>query len=287
MSLRILHFSDVHLPFPPGAFRTPAILHPKRMIALLNFKFRRRTKYRDAIQKLNGLNQLLRNEPVDYIFYTGDTLNLGLEREYTVGAPRMLETLALAKRGSLAVPGNHDIYTGASPALYGKYFAACLHSDCPDAITSTGFPLVRWVGDDAVAIAFNSARPNFAFWNSSGRVPNLELDALQSLLARPEIISRKHVFLLTHYPFDEANYLHGLRNARALLRILRPHQNLVLLHGHNHRPFTYFLPETSIPLYCAGSLSKAGGESFWHFELVGDTLNARRGVWKNARFILV
>ena len=287
MSVRILHFSDVHLPFPPGAFRTSEILHPKRMIALLNFKFRRKTKYKHALQKLNGLNQLLRHEPVDYIFYTGDSLNLGLEREYTVGAPRILETLALAQRGSLAVPGNHDLYSGSSPALYRKHFAACLHSDLPEAATLTGYPLVRWIGDDAVAIAFNSARPNFSFWNSSGRVPNLELDALQNLLARPEIAMRKHIFMLTHYPFDTADFFHGLRNSRALLRVLRPHQNLVLLHGHNHRPYTYFLPDTTIPLYCAGSLSKAGSESFWSFELVGDTLNARRGVWKNARFIVV
>ena len=35
--LRILHFGDVHLPFPPGALRTPAVLHPKRVPALLNF----------------------------------------------------------------------------------------------------------------------------------------------------------------------------------------------------------------------------------------------------------
>ena len=35
MSLRILHFSDVHLPFPAGAFRTPELFHPKRLVALV------------------------------------------------------------------------------------------------------------------------------------------------------------------------------------------------------------------------------------------------------------
>ena len=43
---------------------------------------------------------------------------------------------------------------------------------------------------------------------------------------------------------------------------------------------------TSTPLYCAGSLSKAGAESFWLFDLFGDSLNARRGAWINARFVL-
>ena len=286
MSLRILHFSDVHLPVPPGAFRPPEILHPKRLLALLNFALRRGTKYADALQKLNGLRDFLVREPVDYLLFTGDTLNFGLEREFAVAVPRLAETLALARRGSLAVPGNHDLYTRSSLALHRKHGAPLLRSDLPDSATPTGFPLVRWLGDDAVALAFNTARPNFAFWNSSGRVPTLELDALARLLDRPEIAARRRIFLMTHYPFDERGVLHGLRNSRALLALLRGRDNLVLLHGHNHRPYTRLVPGTATPLYCAGSLSKAGAESFWLFDLYGDALNARQGVWRNARFTL-
>ena len=287
MSLRILHFSDVHLPPPPGAFRTPEIFHPKRLVALLNFYLRRNAKYADALQKLNGLRDFLVREPVDYLLYTGDTLNFGLEREFTAAAPRLAETLALARHGSLAVPGNHDLYARDSLAHHRQHFAAQFRSDLPEAVTPTGYPLVRWMGDDAVAIAFNTARPRFAFWNSSGRVPALELDALRHLLDRPDIATRRHVFLMTHYPFDEAGYFHGLRNSRALLKILHGRDNLVLLHGHNHRPYTHLVHGTAIPLYCAGSLSKAGGESFWLFDLFGDSLNARRGIWRNARFTLL
>ena len=58
MSLRILHFSDVHLPFPEGAFRPPEMLHPKRLVALANFYLRRGSKYAEAAQKLNGGNEL-------------------------------------------------------------------------------------------------------------------------------------------------------------------------------------------------------------------------------------
>lgn len=287
MSLRLLHFSDVHLPFPPGAFRTPEVFHPKRLVALVNFYLRRGSKYAEAQQKLNGLREFLQRESVDYLLYTGDTLNFGLEREYIDAAPRLAGTFALARRGALAVPGNHDLYTGASLVHHRKYFAPLVRSDLPDTATPTGYPLVRWLGDEAVAIAFNTSRPHFAFWNSSGAVPALELDALHRLLDRPEIAGRRHIFLMTHYPFDEAGFFHGLRNSRALLRLLRQRENLVLLHGHNHRPYTYFLPESSVPLYCAGSLSKAGGESFWLFDLFGDSLNPRRGVWKNARFTLL
>ena len=287
MSLRILHFSDVHLPFPPGAFRSPEILHPKRLVALVNFYLRRGSKYADALQKLDGLRDFLSREPVDYLLFTGDSLNFGLEREFTAAAPRLAEIFALARRGALAVPGNHDLYTASSLALHRKHFAPLLRSDLPDSATPTGFPLVRWLGDDAVALAFNTARPNFAFWNSSGRVPTLELDALARLLDRPEIAARRRIFLMTHYPFDERGVLHGLRNSRALLALLRGRDNLVLLHGHNHRPYTRLVPGTATPLYCAGSLSKAGAESFWLFDLYGDALNARRGAWRNARFTLV
>lgn len=287
MSLRILHFSDIHLPVPPGAYRTPEILHPKRLLALVNFYLRRGGKYAGALQKLHGLRDFLVREPVDYILYTGDTLNFGLEREFTAGAPRLSETFALARRGFLAVPGNHDLYTGAALVHHRKHFAPLVRSDLPETATPTGYPLVRWMGDEAVAIAFNTARPRLAFWNSSGRVPVLELDALCRLLDRPEIAARRHIFLMTHYPFDEAGCFHGLRNSRALLRLLAGRENLVLLHGHNHRPYTYFLPGTAVPLYCAGSLSKAGGESFWLFDLFGSALNARRGAWRNARFALV
>ena len=287
MSLRILHFSDVHLPFPSGAFRTPEILHPKRLVALVNFYLQRGSKYAAALQKLNGLREFLQREPVDYILYTGDTLNFGLEREFTDAAPRLAGLFALARRGALAVPGNHDLYTGSSLVHHRKHFAPLVRSDLPEAATPTGYPLVRWLGDEAVAIAFNTSRPRFAFWNSSGAVPALELDALRRLLDRPEIAARRFIFLMTHYPFDEAGFFHGLRNSRALLRLLRSRDNLVLLHGHNHRPYTYFLPDSSVPLYCAGSLSKAGGEAFWLFDLFGDSLNARRGAWRNARFALL
>ena len=287
MSLRILHFSDVHLPIPAGAFRTPEVFHPKRLVALVNFTLRRGGKYADALQKLAGLRDFLVREPVDYVLFTGDTLNFGLEREFTAAAPRLAEILALGRRGALAVPGNHDLYTGSSPALYRKHFAPLVRSDVADSATPTGFPLVRWLGADAVAIAFNTAQPRFNFWDSSGRVPDLELDALARLLARPDVAARRRIFLMTHYPFDEPGYFHGLRNSRALLKLLRGRPNLVLLHGHNHRPYTHLVRGTAIPLYCAGSLSKAGAESFWLFDLYGDALNARRGAWRNARFTLL
>ncbi|MDR0993784.1 MAG: metallophosphoesterase [Verrucomicrobiota bacterium] len=285
--LRILHFSDVHLPFPPGFFRTGEMLHPKRMIALVNFVLRRSGKYARGVQKLNGLADFLRREPVDYLLYTGDSLNQGLECEYMQAARRLAEVICLARRGGLAVPGNHDYYTSGAMAHYRRYMAPVLPStDLPDATTESGFPLVRFMENSAVAIALNSSVPHVPFWDSSGRLDDAELASLGRLLKQERIVGRKHIFLMTHYPFLDTDALHGLRNSQPLFQLLKGHSNVVLLHGHNHRIYVRQAPELDIPVYCAGSLTKEGAESFWLFELFGGGLNPRQGVWKNARFVL-
>ena len=285
--MRILHFSDVHLPFPPGALRSPSMFHPKRLLAWLNFMMRRSAKYARAEQKLNGLCDFLRREPVDYVLYTGDTLNLGLEREYMTAAPRLAEALQLARCGALAVPGNHDYYTPGSIDYYQRYMGGTWPgSDLPAAVTQTGFPLVRFMGETAAAIALNSSVPHWAFWDSSGALDPGELEALRLLLADEQLAGRQHIFLMTHYPFLDSDRLHGLRHVEPLWDILKGHPQIVLLHGHNHKLYSKMVPGLNLPVYCAGSLSKEGAESFWLFEPMGASLNPRRGIWRNARFTL-
>lgn len=286
MSLRILHFSDVHLPFPEGAFRDPAVFHPKRLAALVNFRMRRMAKYADAQQKLDGLCDFLRREPADWILYTGDTMNQGLEKEYMDDAMPLARTLAMARKGALAVPGNHDYYTGASVRHYRRLFTPRLPaSDIPGAATASGFPAVRFMGEEAVAIGLNSSVPHFPFWDSSGRLAEEELESLARLLDSPEVARRRWVFVMTHYPFLDTDWLHGLRGTAPFWKLMEGRKNVVLLHGHNHRPYLKRGPG-GIPVFCAGSLSKRGAESFWFFEPFAGALNARRGIWRNLRFSL-
>ena len=284
--LRILHFGDVHLPFPEGALRDPAVLHPKRLLALVNFWLRRSDKYAAAAQKLDGLCDFLRREPVDWILYTGDTLNLGLEKEYMSAAEPLSRTLAMARRGALALPGNHDWYARASVRHYRRLFAPRLpESDLPGAAAGSGFPVVKFMGEEAVAVGINSAVPHFPFWDSSGRLDGAELEALGRLLDSPEIARRRWVFVMTHYPFLDTDWLHGLRGTEAFWKVLEGRKNVVLLHGHNHRNYVARAPG-GIPVFCSGSLTKRGAESFWLFEPFAGALNSRRGVWRNARFSL-
>lgn len=289
MSFRILHFSDVHLPFPPNALRDPAIFHPKRLISLLNLRVHRAEKYAAAQQKLDGLCDFLRREPVDWILYSGDTMNQGLEKEYMDDISPLSRTLSMARAGALAVPGNHDYYTRAALRHYRRFFAPRLPTgDRPDLRTPSGFPLVLFMGPDAVAIGLNSAVPHFPFWDSSGSLNPRELEVLSLLLADSDICQRKWIFLMTHYPFLDTDFLHGLRGTAPFWKLLETAgvtNRVVLLHGHNHRIYAKRTP-SGIPVYCAGSLSKRDAESFWLFEPFGGALNARRGIWRNARFTL-
>lgn len=284
--LRILHFGDVHLPFPEGALRDFGVLHPKRLVALLNYSARRARKYAESAQKLDGLCDFLRREPVDWILYTGDMLNQGLEKEYMEAAEPLARVLGMARGGALAVPGNHDLYTRASVGFYRRLFGPRLpKGDLPEMEGKGGYPCVRFMGEDAVAIGLNSAVPHFAFWDSSGRLDGEEVAALGRLLDSPEVARRRWVFVMTHYPFLDTDWLHGLRGTEAFWKVLEGRKNVVLLHGHNHRNYVAQGPG-GVPVYCCGSLSKRDAESFWLFEPFAGALNARRGVWRNARFSL-
>lgn len=281
---RILHFSDVHLVYPPGAWRHPHVLHPKRLIACLNYIIRRRKNYTQGDDRLRALHAFLDQHPVDYIFYTGDSTNAGLESELFEAAPVLRNLLGRAKEGFLAVPGNHDLYTPASCAHYARHWAFAAKSDLPATQTATGLPILRLMGEDAAAIGLGSARPRFPFWDSSGEIPPEELAALDALLDLPEIKARRHLFLLMHYPPADADRFHGLKNHAGLLSILAKRPDLIVLHGHHHTRSTYLFGETHQRAYCAGSLTSRRKEGFWLFEMEGAILNATPYAYTAAAF---
>ncbi len=286
-SLKILHFGDVHLSLPAGAAHSLAMIHPKRLPALLNFAARRGEKYREGVEKLNALGEFLRQHPVDWILYDGDAVNFGLRHELIAAAPRLSSVLSMARKGAVAVPGNHDYYTPASVKDYARWFNFADGNDLPDAAAAPGgFPRVRFLSDDAVCIALGSSAPHVAFWDSSGRVSPAELEALKRLLDVPEVGGRTYVILLSHYPLDEEGFFHGLRNANEVAAALAGRPNVHIVHGHNHECYSRFLPGTSIPLHCAGSLSKKGAESFLLYEPFGGSLNPRRARWERAAWRL-
>ncbi len=287
MGLKILHFGDVHLPFPPGAWGTWAILHPKRVPAVVNYLLRRGRKYADGERKLSALHEFARREAVDWIVYTGDSVNMGLASEFVHAGPKIASMLGEAKQGAMATPGNHDWYTPGSPKNYRRWMTAGEENDWPEAeAKGEGWPKVRFLDENSVLVGLNTARPHLAFWNSSGGVSAAQLEALERVLDDPAVAGRRYILLATHYPLDEAGAFHGMRGTERLMRVLAGRKGLSILHGHNHHAYQRVLPGTDIPLYCCGSLTKEGDESCRVYELFGGGLNARIARWKNARYSL-
>ena len=260
MGLRILQFGDVHLPLPAGALGTPAVLHPRRIPAVVNYFLRRGRHYAAGTEKLAALAGFLRQEPVDWIFYAGDSVNMGLESEFRAARPRLEEVFRGVRRGVVAVPGNHDFYTRGSVGAFRRTM--------PAAPGGEGIDVRRLASGVAVA-AFETAHPHLEFWNSSGRLDEKPSEALRRWLDKPETVALERIFLLTHYPPDDSEFFHGLRGTKAVARLLFGRSNVVFLHGHVHKASVRSVDfgGTRLPVFCSGSLTKEGVESFWLHEV--------------------
>ena len=282
MGVKILQFGDVHLPLPAGALRAPGAWRPRRIPAIANYFLLRGRHYAAAREKLAALRDFLRREGVEWIFYAGDSVAMGLESEFAAASPLLEEVFRAARRGAVAVPGNHDFYTPRSVRDFRRLLPWGQDNDLPGLFPDfPGRPIVRFLPPDAAVVAFETACPHFFFWNSSGRLSRRTRDALRALLAHPRLAALGTVFLLTHYPPDDADRFHGFRDADALAELLAGRKNLVFLHGHVHAAGrrTVGPASAAIRVFCSGSLTKEGAESFWLHELEGGRLRSRRGRW--------
>lgn len=284
--MKILHFGDVHLPLPPGALHSPAVLHPRRIPAVVNYFLRRGRHYARGASKLEALAAFLRRNPVDWVFYAGDSVNMGLAAEFRVASPRLDAVFRLARRGAVAVPGNHDFYTSGSVVSFRRWMKAGCESG-PSGIRE-GAPRMKVLSPDAAVVAFETACPHWAFWNSSGRLAAKDRGWLEDWLDGASIRAKSRVFLLTHYPPDDTNPFHGMRGTGKIADLLSGRRNVVVLHGHVHALSVRRISVggADIPVYCSGSLSKEGMEAFWLHELSGGRLISRRGRWTGAEWVL-
>lgn len=283
--MRILHFSDVHLVPPAAVFFTAEFLRFKRLVAFVNLVVRRRRHFRQTQAKLAQLAEFVRQNQVDYLLCAGDLTTMGLLGEFRQAHDAVVDVFKQGK-GYLLVPGNHDLYLHArgEQHAFDLVFSDHMASDLPDFVSPTGFPLVRFMGEHAVAVAINTAKPNPLIWRSSGRIRQVEVDALSQLLEHHSLRG-KRVFLLTHYPLDEPGGLHGFENAQDLINVIGPRENLVYLHGHNHMTYRRKVPGLVPELFCAGSLTRHQKEGFWLFDSTA-RLACAQGYWAHGRFAL-
>jgi 3',5'-cyclic AMP phosphodiesterase CpdA len=140
------------------------------------------------------------------------------------------------------VPGNHDIYLPSTQRhrRFAHFFDRFLHGDLPHLardLPAGRFPCVKLRGPVAV-IALSSAVPRPPFV-ASGYAGRAQLEALERVLAHPEVRRRTPIVLIHHPPVDARSRLvqlrDGLVDGAALRRMLAPLRRALVLFGHVHR----------------------------------------------------
>ncbi len=278
---RFLHITDIHL--EPGFREVPkrAFLN-KRITGYASLALRRRAHFAGADEKIGLLAELADRSAIDHVLCTGDYTALGTVAELE-HAQRITAPLFARPLGFSTVPGNHDVYVDdtVGDGAFVEAFGAGLESAEPVAAEGSRFPYVRYVGEDVAVLAVNSAKPNPSVFDSSGWVPEAELEALARTLTLPEV-RRRFCFVLTHYaPFradgTPDKRQHGLHNADALLDVLRGMRRGALLHGHVHYRYHHPASHAGVPIFCAGSSTYVGREGIWRFDIDGDDAIATPG----------
>ncbi len=285
MSLRLAHFSDIHLTATP--VRLAALdWMSKRSVGWLNGRFGRGKHFVDATAIASAMAQELRGRGHDHVIFSGDATALGLRVEYDE-VRRVLKPDE-GWPAAIAVPGNHDYYVGRSARrkVFESVFASWQQGE---RIGDFTYPFAQRVGPIWL-IGVNSAGPNVAFWDARGRVGRGQRARLAELLKRlppgPRII-------VTHYPLrledgrPETRW-RKLRDARPVLDIARAADVRLWVHGHRHgsyvRPPGDGIP---FPLICAGSATQAGLWSYNEYTFADGLLHGRRRFWSAAdgRFV--
>lgn len=240
---RIAHLSDLHLLSPHGVEWRKALFN-KRVTGYANL-----IRHRGRVFRRDFLASVLSaaSADADHLVVTGDVTNLSLEREFEE-ARSLLDGVARSVEVTV-VPGNHDVYL---PSIHERrrflhHFGAFLQSDLPELARELPvgpFPCVKLRGPVAI-VALSSAVPRPPFV-ASGRLGARQLEALEEVLAHPEVRRRTPVLLLHHPPIDERARIHqlrdGLTDGASLRRVLSLLPRGVVLSGHLHKRWRKRLP---------------------------------------------
>jgi 3',5'-cyclic AMP phosphodiesterase CpdA len=280
--VRLAHFSDIHLTTRPLGWALRD-LRSKRVTGWFHLRALGRGRhFRVAHEVAQALVSEFRERRPDRIVFSGDATALGFVTEFEHAA-KCLHVGADDLPPGLAVPGNHDYYTGAAvrSAAFERNFAPWQAGERVDAEI---YPFAQRVGD-VWLVGVNSCTSNLRPWDASGAVGEAQRNRLRDLLKQ---LSPGPRVLVTHYPVSLADgrpeaRFHGLRDLAAAVKVAADGGVGAWLHGHRHHP--YFLaqpPAAPFPVICAGSASQLGLASYGEYEIVGTRLTARRRVYDGA-----
>jgi 3',5'-cyclic AMP phosphodiesterase CpdA len=279
MTVRLAHFSDIHLTARPLGWR-PRDWFSKRVTGWVNVRLLGRgRRFRRAPVVVGALVRAIRERHPDGLVFTGDATGMGFESEF-VAAAAALGVGDEALPPAVAVPGNHDYYTrrSVSDGLFEAYFGPWQDGL---RVNDETYPFARKVGD-VWLICANSCTANLWNWDASGAIGRAQLDRLKLLCAALDPGLR---VLVTHYP---------LRTARGVVeprvRRLRDHEAALAaavecdiglwLHGHIHRGFV-LKPTGAIPfpVICVGSAAQTHRWSYNEYTIDGTRLEGVRRVY--------
>jgi 3',5'-cyclic AMP phosphodiesterase CpdA len=253
LSLRIAHISDTHVLSPLGVEWRKMLLN-KRITGYANLILRRgRVHRRDYLSAVLSAVAAI----ADHVVVTGDVTNLALESEFEE-ARALIDNVDRAVEVTV-VPGNHDLYLPSiKRQRFSHHFGTFLRSDLPELavdLPAGPFPCVKLRGPVAI-IGLSSAVPRPPFI-AAGYVGEAQLNALEKVLAHPEVAARTPVILIHHPPLDPRNRFKQLRDglvdAAALRKVLQPLDRGLVLAGHLHGRIRATLPTTSgaLDVICA------------------------------------
>jgi 3',5'-cyclic AMP phosphodiesterase CpdA len=241
--MKLAHFSDVHALCLDGV--RPWQFLNKRVAGYLNLRLNRRDKHPVAL--FRAIVEDLNAHPVDHVVVTGDLTNLSLRPEFEL-ARQILDGIRLGPERVTVIPGNHDVYTLG--ALQQKLFRQLLSPYASsDGKLAVEFPVVRVRGEVAI-IGLSTALPSPPPL-ADGWLGRAQLAALDEALASLE--GKFRVLALHHPPYtNRHSILRGLRDRRALQKVLARRGCELVVHGHEHRDLQVTLPGPRGPIPVVG-----------------------------------
>jgi 3',5'-cyclic AMP phosphodiesterase CpdA len=288
--MRILHFSDIHI--PPVLSQVPVSdWFSKRLVGAANMALLRGRHFPGVRRKLTHLAAFARDEEVDLALCTGDFTVLGTERELAEARERMQPFVDLPQ-GLIVVPGNHDRYAPDTvrEERFQNHFGDLLKSDWPEDAGVIDWPLVRFPGSGVAVVALDGAVAHGHPLHAWGQIPAPQLTRLDQIL-RDGRLNGRFIFVLVHHAPrrpdggpDRDN--HGLRNADALLRTCSGIQRGAILFGHVHHCFHLQVPGCQAHLFGAGSTTMLGSEGGWVFDVEPSTTRVTRIRYHHGRYVL-
>jgi hypothetical protein len=103
-----------------------------------------------------------------------------------------------------------------------------------------------------------------------GRIGEAQLDGLEAIVKDPRLAGRALLVVVHHAPLTlrgrADSYLHGLRDAPALFKLL-PGPRYAVLHGHIHHRYHHPATAERPHIFSAGSSTQRGREGYWLIEV--------------------